>query len=248
MALATLFLAFLPVLSAQPDRFSTPACTGPGRELAARSTFLICYDSNLRVPVWTGYELTRERIHGSARRPHGFQHDYGLSGVSAYDSDYRNSGYSRGHMAPAADFAWSDEAIRATFLLSNAVPQVQAVNQGAWSTIERAVRRIAATADAVYVFTGVLFEDEKQQRIGARQVAVPSHTYKVVLAIKGDSKTMYAAIVPNADVRGEAMENFMASVEEVECRTGFDFFSALADGERSLLHSQRRMILRTRIP
>ena len=238
MTLATLLLAFLPLLSAQPDRFSIPACSGPGRELAARSTFLICYDSSLRVPVWTGYELTGERIHGTAKRPHGFRHDYGLSGVSAYDSDYRNSGYSRGHMVPAADFAWSDDAIRATFLLSNAVPQLQSVNQGAWFQIEAAVRRIAAVSDAVYVFTGVLFEDETQRHIGARQVAVPSHTYKVMLAIKGDEKTMYAAIVPNAGARGD----FTASVDEVECRTGFDFFSALPDGEQSLLQSERRML------
>ena len=41
---------------------------------------------------------------------------------SAYDSDYKGSGYSRGHMAPAADFGWSKASIRATFLLSNAVP------------------------------------------------------------------------------------------------------------------------------
>ncbi|MBI3209117.1 MAG: DNA/RNA non-specific endonuclease [Candidatus Solibacter usitatus] len=231
MHVAALFLAFLPLLSAQADRFSVPACAGPDRELAARSTFLICHSSALRVPIWTGYELKPEFLHGSASRPKHFRHDDELSGAAAYDSDYRNSGYSRGHMVPAADFAWSDASIRATFLLSNAVPQKQSANAGTWRKIENSIRRMAASSTAVYVFSGVLFEGEIVEHIGAHRVAVPTHTFKVVLAVRGDKMSMYAAIVPNADIVDEPLENFMVSVEEVECRTGLHFFGALDDSD-----------------
>jgi endonuclease G len=131
-------------------------------------------------------------------------------------------------MAPAADFAWSDDAMRATFVLSNAVPQRQSVNAGVWAVLERAVRGLAADSDAAYVFTGPLFESASET-IGPGRVAVPSHTYKVILVIEGEDKWMYAAIVPNADVAAASLGDLMTTVDEVESRTGLDFFSALPD-------------------
>ena len=233
----TLLLIVAADLAAQHNRFGTPACSGSDQELAGRSFFVICHSSDRKVPLWVGYELTPEHLERAATRPAHFRHDPGLSGPSAYDSDYKNSGYSRGHMAPAADFAFSDASIRATFLLSNAVPQRQSVNQGRWAQVEAAVRRIAAVSDATYVFTGPLFESAEIERIGAGQVSVPTHTFKVILALQGTSKTMYAAIVPNAKVVKEPLNQFAVTVEEVERRTGFDFFSALEDSEERDLES-----------
>jgi endonuclease G, mitochondrial len=231
--ISTLTLLFVVALdlAAQHDRFGTPACSGSGQEFADRSFFVICHSSDRRVPLWVGYELTPDQLERTATRPAHFRHDPDLSGPSAYDSDYRNSGYSRGHMAPAADFAFSQASIRATFLLSNAVPQHQAVNQGRWAQVETAVRRIAAASDVTYVFTGPIFESAETERIGDGHVSVPTHTFKVILVLHGTSKTMYAAIVPNAVAVREPLNQFAVTVEEVERRTGFDFFSALEDSE-----------------
>ncbi|MBI3209388.1 MAG: DNA/RNA non-specific endonuclease [Candidatus Solibacter usitatus] len=240
MNIATLLLPFLSLLSAQPQRFGTPACAGPDEELAVRSTFLICHSSTWKVPVWTAYELKPDQLHGTAARLKHFRRDADLSGSGARDSDYRNSGFSRGHMVPATDLAWSEESIRATFLLSNAVPQIQAANAGVWRRLEEAVRRIAAESDAVFVFTGVLFEDEEIATIGAGHVAVPSHTFKVLLAIRGERKTMYAAIVPNKPMDRDELNRHTVSVAEVQRRTGLDFFNRLEDDEEIELESQRR--------
>ena len=144
-------------------------------------------------------------------------------------------------MAPAADFAFSQASIRATFLLSNAVPQHQAVNQGRWAQVEVAVRRLAAVSDATYVFTGPIFESSEIERIGAGQVSVPTHTFKVILALQGTSKTMYAAIVPNAEMVKEPLNQFTVTVDEVERRTGFDFFSALEDPEEQDLEGRLQL-------
>src|SRR5690349_13895478 len=125
MLLAAL-VALLPTLSAQPQ--GLPACSQPTQELAIRSGFTLCFDSTLRVPVWTVYELTPQNLERTARRPNHFRHDSNLTGPSAYDADFRNSGWVRGHLVPAADMAFSPEAIRDSFLLSNAVPQDPTVN------------------------------------------------------------------------------------------------------------------------
>ena len=221
-----LILATLAPLLAQP-------CSGNGQELADRVFFVVCYDATLKVPVWTAHLIRPEQLHGDSARPTGFQHDIALSGSHARNSDYRNSGYSRGHMVPAEDMAWSDAAIRSTFVLSNVVPQRQSVNGGIWRRLETAVREIAAAADVTYVFTGPIFASGIE-RIGVGAIAVPTHTFKIVLAFTRERKAFYAAIVPNGATGNKPLSEFMTTVGEVECRTGLEFFKgATAIPERA---------------
>lgn len=229
-------LILIATLGAQPDRYGRPACASADQELADRKYFVLCHSASQKVPAWVGYELKPEQLAGEARRPHHFRRDAALRHEGARDTDYRGSGYSRGHMAPAADFAWSEDAVRATFLLSNAVPQMQSTNAGVWARLERSVRRLAADADVVYVFSGPLFEGPAEV-IGAGQVAVPSHFFKAVLVERSGVRRMYAAIVPNGG--GGRLERYLTTVEEVERRTGLDFFAELERTEQRELESVR---------
>jgi endonuclease G, mitochondrial len=178
MKIVWFLAASLPALFAQADRFAAPACVGDGLELARRSLFVLCHSASLKVPVWTGHEIKPENLNGEAPRPKAFRQDTGLTGAFARNADYRGSGFSRGHLVPAEDFAWSPAGIRSTFLLSNAIPQRQPVNAGKWRQLENAVRTIAACADAVYVFSGPIFDGAEIEYIGAGMVAVPTHMFK----------------------------------------------------------------------
>lgn len=230
-------------LGAQPDRFGRPACAGADEEFADRTYFMLCHSASRKVPSWVGYEMKPEQLAGQARRPHHFRRDPALQHEGARDEDYRGSGYSRGHMAPAADFGWSAEALRATFVLSNAVPQVQSVNAGSWARLERAVRRLGTDADVVYVFSGPVFEGPAEV-IGEGRVAVPSSFFKVVLVVKDGTRRMYAAIVPNGESGGGPVERFLTTVEEVERRTGLDFFGGLEPAEQRALESAKASLPR----
>lgn len=56
---------------------------------------------------------------------------------------YRNSGYDRGHLAPAADHAHSDSAMRDTFVLTNVSPQLPLLNRSMWLRLEEFARDVA---------------------------------------------------------------------------------------------------------
>lgn len=205
------------LLPAQTGRFGLPACHG---ELYDQSGFTLCFDRERKAPLWSAYELTPERLAAQAPKRGSFQTDPHLG--SASNLDYRHSGFSRGHLAPARDMAFSDAAFASSFLLSNAAPQHPALNMGKWRSLENTVRRLALDADAVYVITGVLFRGS--QTIG-NGVAVPSHFYKAFLVVQGSQKTLYAALLPNtANVPGE-LDDYYLNARELESLTGLQLFT-----------------------
>ncbi|MFN7919119.1 MAG: DNA/RNA non-specific endonuclease [Bryobacteraceae bacterium] len=137
--------------------------------------------------------------------------------------------------------AWSDDAIRDSFLLSNAVPQNAALNSGKWLLLEKAVRKLAAATDFALVFTGPIFCRD-DVRIGANQVAVPCQIFKVVVAGRGQVLHAFAAVLPNGYNPAEPLARFACSIAEVERRTGLDFLNALSKAEQAELESTTELL------
>jgi endonuclease G, mitochondrial len=96
-------------------------------------------------------------------------------------SDYKGSGYDRGHMAPSADMKWDQHAMIECFYLSNIVPQVgKGMNQGIWKDLEEKVRRWAIARGELFIFTGPVYEGYPKETIGRNRIVAPSHLYKIV--------------------------------------------------------------------
>lgn len=73
-------------------------------ELLCRKGYLLSHDSTYKTPIWVIEHLTIEKAQGTLPRYDTFKPDPDLKeGERAELSDYRGSGYDRGHMAPAAD-------------------------------------------------------------------------------------------------------------------------------------------------
>src|SRR5262245_59922321 len=100
-------------------------------------------------------------------------------------------------MAPANDFTRSVEAMKSTFVLTNAVPQKHGVNDGKWAQLEKAVHNLASTRGTVWIFSGPVFVGRRPVKtIGPHNVAVPTHTYKVVLCVHPDGeKEMFGFVL-----------------------------------------------------
>ncbi len=125
-----------------------------------REGYALGYSEAHEQPLWVTYELTREEV--KTKKVHrssvDFQPDPEIPTESAQLSDYRRSGYDRGHMAPAADMRWSAQAMKECFYLSNICPQERAFNAGIWADLEQKMRHWANCYGAIWIVTGPVFE------------------------------------------------------------------------------------------
>jgi DNA/RNA endonuclease G (NUC1) len=211
-----------------------------------REHYVVCHDGDKRIPEWVTYHLTTENLEGDLARTDNFRADPDLvPDERAEPNDYKNSGYDRGHMAPAAAFKRSAAAMSQTFLMSNMTPQRPSLNRRIWRQLEDQVRTLAETHGSIWVFTGSLFLDDAGNPVqptafvGANRVAVPTHLYKVILCEHDtDTIELFAFIVPNQlqPISGSP-EAFLVSVDSVEAVSRLDFFTALPDADEDRLEA-----------
>jgi endonuclease G len=128
-------------------------------------------------------------------------------------------------MAPNADFLWSAQTQKETFRLSNMTPQLHAFNAGIWSRLEELTRVWSTERGEVFVASGPLYEGTLIQTIGANNVNVPTHFYKIIF--DPEAQEALAFILPHAQISSNALDFFRKSVREVEQRSGLNFLSAL---------------------
>lgn len=198
--------------------------------------FTVNFNAARHVPNYVVWELTADECNGSEKRLNNFFKDPGVVGCPE-PRDYKKSGYTRGHMAPAADMKWSAEAIKASNYLTNVCPQSAAMNSGAWSKLEENCRSWARRDSAIIIISGPVLTDRMPLHIGRNHVAVPERFFKVVLAPYADPPRGIGFVMPNSRVPG-GVQSHAVSIDRVEEITGYDFFSALPDDIEHDVESQ----------
>lgn len=196
--------------------------------------FTVSYNSQAKIPHWVAYTLENYETYGeNTRNGRRFRSDNSLPYPQAEDDDYRNSGWTRGHMAPAADFKWSDEALGDTFYLTNCCPQSVTLNEGMWNTLENKVREYAVEYDRIHIITGPVIGKNTHGTIGYGEVVVPDAFFKALLVHDGTQYHSIAFIMKNSKTEDDNIESNMQgcamSVNTLEEKIGFDLFAALDD-------------------
>ncbi len=208
-----------------------------GDTLTLHTGYSLVYNEESEQASWVAYHLTRDELYGLFEREDRFIRDPYITTGSAELSDYRKSGYDRGHLIPAADATWSQDAMKDTFYLSNMSPQKPSFNRGIWAELESVVRNFADTEGSVYVVTGPIFYPETEKiTIGPNNVVVPDAFFKVVLDYEEPELKAIGFILAHEGSH-EPLKNFAVSVDEVEAITNIDFFPLLEDEIEEALES-----------
>ena len=200
-----------------PRGIAPAVAPAPQQRALCYDAFAVLHYGETRTPLFVAERLNQQSIEAAKgeQRTNKFFADARLPRSERAElSDYKGSGYARGHMAPAGNMP-NATAMAQSFSLANMVPQDQKQNSGPWSKIEQDTRRYAARAKGdVFVITGPVF-GPGSTTVGPNQVRVPTHLFKLVY--DPSTQKAWAHWQPNTP---DARVSPPISYKELERRTG----------------------------
>jgi len=199
----------------------------PNDQIINHYAYSLCYSEPHEQAAWVAYTLTKDRVYGTAKRTDNFRPDPKVKTGSASLTDYKGSGYDRGHLAPAADMKWSATAMSESFYMSNMSPQTPGFNRGIWKRVEQIVRDWAVENEEIHVVTGPVLKGQFKS-IGPNKVSVPEYYYKVILDNKEPEIKGIGLILANTS-SDRPIQSYAVTIDRVESVTGIDFFVGLPD-------------------
>ena len=141
----------------------------------------ICYDYKLKAAKSVAYHLDGDLMNDPNidERPSFYVEKSIEKRYRVSATDYTNSNYDKGHLAPDAAFDWSDESLKAVYTLANIIPQAPQVNRNMWSQVEKYARDRAVELGEIEVINVVKY-GKQSKRIGKNRMAVSRGFYKVL--------------------------------------------------------------------
>lgn len=198
-------------------------------EVVNHKYYSLGYIEKYEQPAWVSYVLNQSELAiPNVERHDRFLEDPDVSSNSANYYDYRGSGYSRGHMAPAGDMAFNKEAMRESFYMSNMSPQLIPFNGGIWRELEETVRDWAYKNGRLYVITGPIFGDIDEYIGQKNKVAVPKQYYKAVVDIDNPDVKGIAFIMDH-EVSKRPIMDYAVTIDELEKAIGMELFDELIE-------------------
>lgn len=229
--------------------------------------YIVYWDRAKKAQCWTCWEFNKannlsswkrsnwssgQKFNGFGGNGDPFQPDPDILAEFRTElSDYKNSGYDRGHMCASADRLNSKEANGQTFYLSNMHPQLNGFNAGVWENMETQVRKwkdnVLAEGGTMYVVRGgtiydVTINGKRESGVAAMirdRVPVPKYFF-MALAIKS-AAGIYSGMAFWAEHKADNSKNlkpYMITINELESRTGYDFFCNVPDAQEEKLEGE----------
>lgn len=218
----------------------------PQNYLMTKQQFVLSYWRDGGVPNWVSWHLGASDL-GSAPRSNSFITDTALPAgwYRVTSSDYTGSGYDRGHNCPSADRTRTTDDNKATFLMTNIMPQAPDNNQGPWANLEDYCRELVTAGNELYIICG---GDDSLGRIPSGRANIPAFTWKVIVVIpqgandlaRINSGTRVIAVeLPNQQgIRDRDWRSFRVSVDHIEYYTGYNFLTNLSSSLQATLEAR----------
>lgn len=231
---------FVPVDVEKEPKTSTDAVhqSEVDNELIIFNEFTVSYNRSNNLASWVTWTVQRSNF-GKAERQNDFR-EWG--NLNVVPSDYKRSGFDRGHLCPSADWTNSVKSNSTTFLMCNMIPQSPKLNRGIWGELEKFVRTKVKKGKKAFIVAGVdgiggIGSRGKKRRLNGK-VVVPSSLWKAVLFvdvrnnlvdIKPSNCQAMAVIIPNRMNLRSDWKNYITSINEVEKRVGLNLFMPIDD-------------------
>ena len=149
------------------------------------------FNFKVREPLYVTYNLFKGG--GDCDRDEeGFRFFVDEFDTTAHDEDYAGSGYDKGHLANAEDFADDCTEEEITFRYYNCVPQTVRMNRGIWKRWENNIRKLSQTKE-LFIVAGAIF---RKKKLGENRIGVPTHCYKIVIDASS-KKILHCLVFPN---------------------------------------------------
>ncbi len=210
--------------------------------VVAKLGYALSYNTDYVQPDWVAYVLTKEEVQSeSVGRSDKFYEETDVIPHSALLSDFKKSGYDRGHLLSSANRNFSEDFNESTFSLLNMSPQLHRFNAGLFLKTEKAERETASMYDVVFIVSGPVFSDD-MNTIGESEIAVPEEFYKVLL-VQDDNDEWHAIglILPQEYENGN-LAVYAVTVDEVEEVTGIDFYPSLDDMIEEIVEAEYDLV------
>jgi len=121
--------------------------------LIEHEAMFLVYSEEHEQAKWVLHKISTNIINGKVSRTNDFRKDTLIKTGSSEERDfflksekssggynYKGFGYDRGHLAPSADFRWSQKSLSESYFYSNISPQKASFNQGKWAGLENMIR------------------------------------------------------------------------------------------------------------
>ena len=215
--------------------------------LVEKPEYSLSYNRKNGGPNWVAWHLAQSD-RGRSGRSENFRPDQTLpADCQVRPTDYRASGYDRGHQCPSGDRTANAELNSATFLMSNMLPQAPQLNRVLWNKFEEYCRDQLKTGEnEEYIICG---GTGSKATIADGKVNVPLSCWKIAVVLptgdddlkRIDAKTRVIAInIPNDDaaLEGKTWRDFLVSVDSIETATGYDFLSTVPKDVQDALEAK----------
>ena len=239
----------MPLLPQGADNYNAllgfPGAAGKNADsfLVERPQYTMSYNKSDGGPNWVCWHTDTSTLGPVARG--NFHPDPLLPEDSQIrPTDYRGSGYDRGHVCPSGDRTATEEDNDATFTMSNMLPQTAALNQHVWKDLEDYCRDLANQGNELYIAAGGV---GAAKRIGRGKINVPEDCWKVIVVLPVGNNDLsritnrtrvIAVLMPNqqnSQVEKADWPQYATSVAQIEKETGFDFFANVPSNVRRQL-------------
>lgn len=227
--------------------FSVDGQNEDGISILVREGFVVGHYDKWKIPAWVSLKWTEEDFDESEAIPkqtRPFASDEELPEYAQAGTlyDFKKSRMDRGHLARHEDNkAWGQDNSANGCLMSNIVPQHEKLNRRSWLALENYHRNLVKDEKKdireIWVISGPIFDSTSPKTVG-NKVGVPDACFKIVAWMDDNNKlNTKAFILKQSDWDKTNLKQYLCSVDDIEKRTGLDFFPELDPDEEKVVES-----------